>query len=85
MRGMRGAASRDPLAVTPEFRARICGTAEASQGSARAPKPPSTAGSRDPMEGSAREARRPFPEPGARFAFPVWAPSQPESRDLGPA
>lgn len=46
MRGMRGAASRDPLAVTPEFRARICGTAEASQGSARAPKPPSTTGSR---------------------------------------
>lgn len=30
MRGMRGAASRAPQAVTPEFRARVCGTAEAS-------------------------------------------------------
>lgn len=28
------------------------------------------------MEGSAREARQPFPKPGARFALPVWAPSQ---------
>lgn len=51
MRGMRGAASRAPPAVTPGFRARVCGTAEASQRSARASKPPSTTGSRDPHGG----------------------------------
>lgn len=71
MRGMRGAASRASPAVTPEFRARVCESAEATLGFARASQPPSTTGSRDPMEGSACEARRPFPEPGARFALPI--------------